>query len=234
MRTLSVNVALVVDCTSSMEPWIDELQTKIGGIVDSLHNQYPSATLRMALVAYRDYGDSVEREVVDFTSPYDVQEALDEIHAFGGGDDADDVAGGLEAAVDLTWGLADVRTVIHIADAPAHGRRFHGASVSDRFLAGDPEGRCPVQCLRTLANRGISYTFVRITSATDMMMEVFLDVITQRGGHMSVIDLHPDSYDGRYGGASTETMSELLSQAVTDTIHSTVMRHESSQSLQDR
>jgi hypothetical protein len=189
MRPLSVNVAFVVDCTSSMEPWIDELRSTIGEIVDSIHDRHPSATLRMALVAYRDYGDSVEREVVDFTSPPHVQEALDEIHAFGGGDEADDVAGGLEAAVDLTWGLADVRTVIHIADAPAHGRRFHHASVSDRFLAGDPEGRCPVQCLRILADRGISYTFVRIVPETDMMMEVFLDVITQRGGQMSVLDL---------------------------------------------
>jgi hypothetical protein len=230
MRTRTVNLAFVVDCTSSMEPWIDEVRTKMGTIVDSTQELHPSATLRVALVAYRDYGDSVEREVWDFTSPYDVQEALEGIHAFGGGDEAEDVAGGLTEVVDLTWGVGDINMVIHIADAPAHGRRFHGASVSDRFLAGDPEGRCPVHCLRTLADRGISYTFVRITSATDMMMEVFLDVITQRGGQMSVIDLHPDSY----GGGSTETMSELLSQAVTDTIHSTVMRHESSQSLQDR
>jgi hypothetical protein len=189
MRELTVKLAFVVDCTSSMEPWIDEVRTTMGTIVDSLHDHYPAATLRVALVAYRDYGDSVEREVWDFTSAYDVQDALDEIHAFGGGDEAEDVAGALEAAVDLTWGLADVRMVIHIADAPAHGRRFHHASVSDRFPAGDPEGRCPVQCLRILADRGISYTFVRIVPETDMMMEVFLDVITQRGGKMSVLDL---------------------------------------------
>jgi len=223
-----VKIAFVLDCTGSMESWIHEAKTKIQEIVSSTRELHPNAEFEVALVAYRDYGDVVRRRIVDFTTPADVVRVLRTIHAEGGDDAAEDVAGALERACSLTWGASDVRLIFHIADAPAHGIQFHSPRVSDRFPDGDPDGNDPMRSLRHLANMETDYTFVRITSSTDVMIDVFHATYTRHGGRFRVIDLHPQSYDGRFG-PRRENMSELLSPAVTRIVSDAVTQHSASQ-----
>lgn len=226
MRTPSVivKIAFVLDCTGSMEHWIYEAKTKIQEIVSSTRGLHPNAEFEVALVAYRDYDDVVRRRVVDFTTPDDVVRALRGIRAEGGDDAAEDVAGALERTCSLTWGPSDVRLVFHIADAPAHGIQFHGPRVSDRFPEGDPDGNDPLRSLRHLAEMNAEFTFVRITSSTDMMIDVFHATFTRHGGRFRVIDLHPQSYDGRYG-TRRENMAELLSPAITRIVSDAVTQY---------
>jgi hypothetical protein len=226
--TVIVKLAFVLDCTGSMDPWIHEAKTKIQEIVSSTHELHPNAECEVALVAYRDYGDTVRRRIVDFTTPAVVVRALQGIHAEGGDDAAEDVAGALYRTCGLTWGPSDVRMVFHIADAPAHGIQFHAPRVSDRFPEGDPEGHDPMDSLRDLAEMGADITFVRITSSTDVMIDVFHAMYTRHGGRYRIIDLHPQSYDGRYG-APRENMAELLSPAITRVVTNVVSQHIASQ-----
>jgi hypothetical protein len=233
MRTseVTVKIAFVLDCTGSMEPWIHESKTKIQEIISQNRKEHRNAEFEVALVAYRDYGDTIRRRVVDFTSPDQIVRALEPIHAEGGDDEAEDVAGALDRTYGLTWGPSDVRLVFHIADAPAHGRIFHLPRVSDRFPEGDPEGHDPRSLLQHLAYQDVQYTFVRITSSTDTMIDVFHDVYTHAGGVFRVIDLHPQSYDGRYGRVTTGNMADVLSPAVTRIVSDAVSQHSASQGM---
>jgi hypothetical protein len=173
-----VKLAFVLDCTASMGPWIEEAKTKIGTIVQDVLMEHNHASFQVGLVAYRDYGDTSPMRVLDFTTPENVMVALQNIPAEGGDDVAEDVARAFYHTMTLNWDDADVRMVFHITDAPAHGLLYHGLNISDRFPEGDPEGLDPRNQLRSMCEQGFHYTFVKITSATDKMLDVFGSVWT--------------------------------------------------------
>jgi hypothetical protein len=229
-NTIAVKIAFVLDCTASMEPWIHAAKTKIEEIVASTREEHPTTHFEVGLVAYRDYGDTIRRRVVDFTTPREIVAVLRGIHAEGGDDEAEDVAGALDRVCGLTWGPSDVRMVFHIADAPAHGLRYHEPRVSDRFPEGDPDGHSPEASLRHLASQRVEFTFVRITSRTDTMIDVFHDTYTRSVGRFRVIDLHPQTYNGQYGPQYGH-MSDLLSPAVTRIVSDAVTQHSASQDM---
>lgn len=231
VQQVIVKIAFVLDCTGSMEPWIQEAKNKIQDIITKNRRLHPNAHFEVALVAYRDYDDVVRMRVTDFTSVGQIVRALDPIHAEGGDDEAEDVAGALERTCGLTWGPSDVRMVFHIADAPAHGMTYHLPRVSDRFPRGDPDGKDPKALLRHLADQDVEYTFVRITSSTDVMIDVFHEVYERAGGTFRVIDLHPQTYDGRYGPVSNGNMADVLSPAVTRAVSQAVSRYSASQGM---
>jgi hypothetical protein len=224
-----VKIAFVLDCTGSMEPWIQEAKTKLRTILAETRRLHPAAEFEVALVAYRDYDDEGRAQVVDFTSADAVLQVLRPIHAEGGDDEAEDVAGALDHVSRLTWGPSDVRLLFHITDAPAHGLAYHAPTVSDRFPEGDPERRNLRFILSSLAGMDIDYTFVRITSSTDKMIDVFHEAYRTRGKMLRVIDLHPQTYDGRYGRVREGNMAEVLSPALTRVVTQAVTRYTSSQ-----
>lgn len=224
-QPIVVKMAFVLDCTASMGPWIHQAKTKIGDIIGKSRVTHPGAEFDIALVAYRDYDDFMRFRVVDFTTENQIVAALEQIHPEGGDDDAEDVAGALRRAFGLDWVDADVRLLFHIADAPAHGREFHRPAVSDRFPDGDPEGVEPREYLAGFSGMKVDYTFVRITTSTDKMIDVFSKVYDP--SRFRVIDLHPQSYDGRYGNA--DYPEQLLSPAVTRMVTDSITRYTSSQ-----
>jgi hypothetical protein len=187
-----VKLAFVLDCTASMGPWIEEAKTKIGTIVQDTLKDHNQATFQVGLVAYRDYGDETPLRVLEFTTPENVMLALQPIVAEGGDDTAEDVARAFYHTMTLDWSNADIRMVFHITDAPAHGRMFHAVNISDRFPEGDPETLDPRNQLRSMCEQGFHYTFVKITSATDKMLDVFGSVWSSPMT-FRVLDLSPQS-----------------------------------------
>lgn len=206
----TVKIAFVLDCTASMDPWIHAAKTKIGTIVDTVKDDYPEALVQVGLVAYRDYGDLVRSRVVDFSTAKRVMEVLAKIRADGGDDEAEDVAGALSQTLSLSWNTADIRMVFHIADAPAHGRLFHGLTVSDRFPRGDPDGLDPRDSILQMSRDGFYYTFVRITSATDTMLEVF-HTVWMGSGVFRVLDLTPQQFGSGISRAVSQAIDHYTS-----------------------
>jgi hypothetical protein len=188
-----VKLAFVLDCTASMGPWIEEAKTKIGNIVQDTLKDHNHATFQVGLVAYRDYDDESPLRVLDFTTSDNVMAALQSVSAEGGGDTAEDVARAFYHTMALDWSNADIRMVFHITDAPAHGHMYHAANVSDRFPGGDPEGIDPRNHIRSMCEQGFHYTFVKITSATDKMLDVFHSVWSSPTT-FNVLDLSPQTY----------------------------------------
>jgi len=127
--SIDVDVAFVVDVTASMASYrtaIWLLLTNFATLLTAKLQSYIGVNLRMGLVMYGDI-DPPRRNVT--TRPLaPVQPAEEEFRrlvpvlAFqGGGDCAEDVAGGIEAAAGLEWRPEAVRFAILLCDAPGHG-----------------------------------------------------------------------------------------------------------------
>ena len=237
MPTIRVKIAFLVDCTASMEPWIQAAKDQVMMIVRSTQEQYAEAMFQAAFIGYRDYEDTQRILRISFTYPQDMLHQIRNVHAEGGGDCAEDVAGGLREVWDLDWSDADVRTIIHIADAPAHGRRFHSIGISDRFPDGDPNRLDPLEFMRLIGNRNIDYTFVKINDSTDKMLDAFMDVYDRPDG-FKVLDLRPQTLTHLPPPTSPyttpprvigEDTTMFLSPAVIRTVTASISRHTASQ-----
>ena len=213
---LLVKLCFVLDCTGSMDPWIEAAKTKMQEIVNDVHAKHPNTIVEVALVGYRDYGDLVRFRVYDFGSAPDLEDRMGDLRAEGGDDTAEDIAGAFKRATELSWDPADIRMVFHITDAPAHGLQFHPIHLSDRVPRGDPDGLDPLFFLDRWAHLGYDYTFVKITSKTDMMLDVFYRTYSETpnaGLNFHVLDLRRQWYDHSLGDPE-ESMADLLSPAV--------------------
>ena len=183
----NVDVAFLLDCTSSMDKHIVETKNQLKVIIDTLVEEFENE-IRVAFVGYRDHADGAKRlEVVDFTSDASrVKRYLGSVTATGGGDACEDVFGGLNAAAKLTW-KARNRVIIHAADAPAHGSRFHDGISDDYSTYNDMDvnGLRIEEILSQLKRQNIFYFFGKITSFTDKMIREFKRV----GGNTSVNEI---------------------------------------------
>jgi hypothetical protein len=213
---LFVKLCFVLDCTGSMDPWIAAAKTKMQTIVADVRDRHPNTIVEVAVVGYRDYGELVRFRVYDFGPAAILQDQMGDLRAEGGDDTAEDIAGAFKRATELSWDPADIRMLFHITDAPAHGLLFHPIHISDRFPQGDPDGLDPRFFLDRWARLGYDYTFVKITSKTDQMLDVFYQTYSQTpnaGLNFHVIDLRRQWYDHALGDPE-ENMADLLSPAV--------------------
>lgn len=229
---MRVKIAILLDCTASMGPWIDQARAKISDILEQNRQAHPNAEFQVALVAYRDYDDPDGFHVINFTNVDEIVRVLDTLYAEGGFDEAEDVAGALLEVSRLDgWNHSDLQLIVHLADAPAHGEMFHDSHVSDRFPNGDPNGFDPLDSITNFAQDGYHYTFVKITASTDKMIGVFREVYSRNGGRFRVIDLDPQTYDGRFGQVRDGNTSRMLGQALSQAISETIDHYTSSQGM---
>eukprot|EP00956_Cyclotella_meneghiniana_P035022 scaffold110397_cov72-Cyclotella_meneghiniana.AAC.4 len=174
----SVDLAFILDCTSSMGRYIASAKDSIRDIVKRVQSTNRSMNLRLALVGYRDFCDSTRFEVLDFVTSVDEFESfLSGLRASGGGDTPEDLAGAIQKANTLSWSQPS-KVVFIIADAPCHGTEFH-SGLDDNHPEGSP-GVDIISELRLLHEKAgvqetMSLTFGRITNHTDTMIECFRD-----------------------------------------------------------
>lgn len=155
-RDMGVDVAFVVDCTSSMTEWIEQVKDKLTSLHNVVHGDNPHVCMRVAFVGYRDFNDGDERFVThNLTSSLSsIKRFLAKVEAKASpnSDTPEDVLGGLKSALRLRW-KANVRFVILLGDAPCHGSEYYEATDHDGnpipparfdyYPNGDPEVRLP-------------------------------------------------------------------------------------------
>lgn len=118
-----VDLCFLVDNTGSMHSCIDAVKTKINSTVKQVRVVYPELKIRLAFVGYRDVGDGSARfSVLNFVDEISSFESfVGSVSADGGGDECEDIFGGLQEVLALNWNFK-TRIIIHFADAPCHGR----------------------------------------------------------------------------------------------------------------
>jgi hypothetical protein len=135
----------------------------------ALRSKFPKSLFRAAFVGYRDHTDKERFVLHGLNENVDaLVAAIRSVHAHGGGDTPEDVAGGLFHALNLPW-EGDVRLVLLCCDAPAHGDQYHDPNLEDAYPKGCPEGRDPAQLVRALAQKRVDMTVFRVNPSVDTM-----------------------------------------------------------------
>lgn len=185
--TECVEICILADCTTTMKDALESVCRGILAIAAEAANR--KKPLRLAFIGYRDSGDNNPVFVVPFVDKrFDTfvthvrQQATP---CGGGGDAAEDVFCGLERCVSLSW-TGRARLVIHVADAPAHGVRYHNFAQRtkppswaderdrwDRFPEADVDGRQGRMLMTSLANSAIDYNFLQLAPFTVKMTDAF-------------------------------------------------------------
>lgn len=205
---LGVDVCFLVDCTGSMTQFIKAVKERIGEIVVEVSSIQPARKphLQFAFVGYKDHCDGDNRLVAvdflelveDYSSPASlaaVSEFKDKIKgivASGGGDDPEDIAGGLNKVAELNW-KSSTKLIVHFADAPCHGTKYH--SLKDDYPNGDPNNLQPEDLLRRLMAKRIDYYFMKIKNATDKMVEIFKEVYSHGRAEFRVVQVDTAAKD---------------------------------------
>jgi hypothetical protein len=181
-----VDIAFALDCTGSMQGWIDAAKRQIRDLVRDLSTQYQDSTFRVATVLYRDFGDEFadfsQHDTLNFTTNLDeFQHFLDNVRAAGGDDEAEDVAGAFHLVNQLSWN-GDVRTLFHITDAPAHGLRYHEPYTGDRYPDQDPQNYNLEAEVQSLAEKRITMMVIKANNSVNKMLSEFADIYARIPG----------------------------------------------------
>mmetsp|Transcript_40793 Transcript_40793/g.93901 ORF Transcript_40793/g.93901 Transcript_40793/m.93901 type:complete len:492 (+) Transcript_40793:253-1728(+) len=192
MAAQSLDLCFVVDVTGSMAMGaiLKQVQNTIRSTLNELRASLEHLKFRLSVVAYRDVNDSKRFEVHDFNSDIAACEVfLGGVIATGGGDQCEDVVGGLKVAADLEWKLMN-RVLLLAADAPCHGSEFHDGC-NDNYPSGTYPGSHDVndvlQQLRQMRGGGVDFTFLKVNNTTDKMIEKFDEM--GGGGWITTTDL---------------------------------------------
>ena len=115
----SLDLIFVIDQTSSMGPVFEQVQKTAKQIMASITAAFPD--YRVAIVAYRDWGDTDMFKDFGFTtSASEFQAAIDSLKAQGGGDTPEAVLEALLRALRMPWRAGVNKQIILMGDAPPH------------------------------------------------------------------------------------------------------------------
>ena len=110
-----VDVVFVMDSTASMGRYIQDVKEHISEMAEDIVDEFRNCTVRVGFVGYRDFTEGDKRlEILDMTNKTsEFVDFVDKIRAYAGGDVPEDVLGGLNQALDLSW-KAKNRIIFHI------------------------------------------------------------------------------------------------------------------------
>ena len=172
----TLSLCFVVDATGSMHMgniFKGVCQT-IRSIIGELQASMAHMSFELACVAYRDVGDGERRfQTHEFNgSITEFERFLKSIKASGGGDQCEDVIGGLAKASEMNFAYAN-KLLFLCADAPCHGIQFHDGCNDDYPDGSFPGARDSREVVQALRQAGVDCTFLRINNTTNKMIEKF-------------------------------------------------------------
>ena len=208
INSVTLDLLFIMDITESMQDLLDETRNSIKYILDKIKKDSPGIDVRFAYEGYRDFADLKEGEkyyTIDFETDSNVfKNKLDEITAKGGGDDAEDVAGGLNAGLNMSW-RSNARYAILIADAPGHGNQYHEKDVEDDYPNGDPNGLVLEDLMKKYVEKNINLCLTIIDDYTDIMFKRMKDTYNKESQKSAE---HPNIQEIPYDDEENEKEKE--------------------------
>ncbi|KAK5651650.1 hypothetical protein OQA88_11825 [Cercophora sp. LCS_1] len=179
----ATDLLFLIDTTGSMASHIGAAKKQVKDIVKDIKDAFFSeASVRIAVVGYKDHGDRDNIQFLDFTPSADkVRHFINGLSASGGSDAPEDVLGGLQKALNASW-AQQTRCIIHIADAPAHGNTLNDyGAVHDTYSTpgSEPHKLLHGPLLQQMIGLNINYALLQINSSTDRMVYAFLQAYAE-------------------------------------------------------
>jgi hypothetical protein len=213
----SVSICFVADSTGSMSCHLDAVKNHYSELISGVAS-YGCRVHGIAFVGYKDWCDGDDHfQIKQFSENDGTPQGhaafcafMRTITASGGGDEAEDVLGGLDCAVRrVIWPQeSGTRIIFHMADAPPHGSQY--GSSNDSLPMGHPKDRPVSELFADMKQRQIQYFFGRINSSTALMEKVFSEAYGMPVDKWSV-----DSADaGRVISNLTSIVGQSVSRSV--------------------
>ena len=167
-----------------MDPYIEAAKETVQLLAEEAQSkikelQTTDNFLRFSIVAFRDHPEETNEFVTlvqDFTSAADTNIFLEKLTAKGGGDVPEAVVDGLYAAAyNISWNANTEKMLYLIADAPAHGRKYH--KLVDNYPDGCPCGKNEEEVLTFLRKMNVQMSVIMIKRAIKLMVELFAEHI---------------------------------------------------------
>ncbi len=215
----SLDIVFLLDCTGSMEAYIEATKKDINEFVNNINSLHPNISMRLAFIGYRDHCDKENRlAVMRFTTSLsEFVNMVSNQRPMGGGDEAEDVLGGLHVVRGLDW-QSQTRILYHFADAPAHGREFHDSRGTDDYPDGDPNGLKANEILADLVNLKTQYFFGKIKDRTDIMIRRFNELAGTKPPFITTNNVT--------GGTMMEVVTKSVTSTMTESLSSSARTEE--------
>ena len=182
-----IDLVFLLDSTASMNCYSKDINKTILKIIYDLEKNLTKFffeeidILKVGVVTYKDHEDEEKTYLTnietDLTSDIkNIKNIITNIQYIGGKDEPEAVLDGLNAVVnDITWREKSTKFLVHILDAPCHGKRYHN-------LEGDKIEICPKnlifeEVLGNLRKKGINYFVIKINDTIDIMIQEFKKII---------------------------------------------------------
>ncbi|KAJ3444624.1 alpha-protein kinase vwka [Anaeramoeba flamelloides] len=182
----TIDLCFLMDLTRSVDVgyWLDLTRYSIADVMKALKEMHPYCKIRIAFVGYRDrdckhYNLTERIEFTEDTNEFKKQ--LNVIKAEADSDFCEDIVAGFEEVLKLEWKSPN-QILIHFADSPCHGVKFHDLFTEhpkykrkklDRYPKGIPNQKHASFFLKKFKAQGIDYHFVKFRSCTDKMIKQF-------------------------------------------------------------
>src|ERR1700730_17028 len=116
LRRKGLDVVLVVDGTGSMQLIIDDVKAKMAQLVSAIHRLVPIA--RVGMVVFGGKGKKMGIQPLTL-NPQKLVDFLGSIHAEGGDEWEEDLAGGVDAAIhQMDWKPYAKKVIVLVGDSP--------------------------------------------------------------------------------------------------------------------
>src|SRR5271170_721439 len=116
LRRKGLDVVLVVDGTGSMQLIIDDVKAKMGQLVHAIHRLVPIA--RVGMVVFGGKGEKMSIQPLTL-NPQKLVDFLGTVHAEGGDEWEEDLAGGVNAAIhQMDWKPYAKKVIVLVGDSP--------------------------------------------------------------------------------------------------------------------
>ena len=104
--------------------------------------------------------------------------------------------------------------LIHISDAPCHGREYHCTEMEDSYPNGDPNNNTPHDLLTAIYEKNIQYIFGYINQSTYQMISIFREVASKISNGKfripTICATDPDSIEQLIFDSMVSSMTETI------------------------
>jgi len=215
-KNSNVDIAFMMDATGSMGSYIETVKNEINDIVARVHSEFEDAVVRVAFVAYRDYGDGSKHfEIFDFTEDVTLfTDFVDGVSASGGGDFPEDVLGAIDKTIQLTWKAAN-KIFFQCGDSPPRGFCDTTSGNCDPN-SDDIAGPQAPELFMQIKKKCLKYNVMQISSRQDYMVQQFETIAAPFEG-----DERFHVYDMTDGSLDFDTVGDSILESIREQLKAT-------------
>ncbi|CAD8098821.1 unnamed protein product [Paramecium sonneborni] len=177
---LGINIAFVIDTTSSMQRYIELCKNTIIEIMSKCRGKQningEEIIVNFAVVSYQDHDPPYSKQqqilkIQDFTTDKIVIQFLNKLKAEGGEDGPEAVMDGLNASLGLKWNQNYEKLLYLIADGPPHGTQY--SNYLDYFPDGCPCGLRQENIFKELSKLKVKLQILKLNQMINGMIAEF-------------------------------------------------------------